>query len=299
MQGVPTGATRAREILDEETTTANSAIQLTEDRRTIVQLDPDHPGFRDPEYRERRNAIAQIAHDFEPGTPVPNAPYVKEEHAVWRVIREALGPAQSRHACEEYLRVSDELDLSLDRIPQLGDVSSRLQAKTGFRLEPVGGLVHPKVFLSTLGDGIFLSTQYIRHHSTPLYTPEPDVVHELLGHACTLASPLFCELNRLVGLAAARATNHEGLERLGRVYWFSIEFGVLREAGVLKAYGAGLLSSAGELEAMHDAELRPFDPELMERQEYDVTQYQPVLFAADSMGEMVDVLTGYLTGWRD
>lgn len=299
MQGVPNGVIRARGSLDDETTAANSAIRITEDRRTIVQLDPDHPGFRDADYRARRNAIAQIAHDFEPGTPVPDAPYVDEEHAVWRAIREALAPAHARHACAEYLRIAGELGLPSDHIPQLGHVSTRLQAMTGFRLEPVGGLVHPKVFLSTLGDGTFLSTQYIRHHSTPLYTPEPDVVHELLGHACTLASPLFCELNRLVGLAAARATTHEGLERLGRVYWFSIEFGVFRERGALKAYGAGLLSSAGELEAMHDAELRPFEPDLMERQDYDVTRYQPVLFAAESQGEMVDVLTGYLTGWRD
>ena len=299
MQGVPTDSSRSQAIVDDRTTTANSAIQLTEDRRTIVRLDPDHPGFRDLEYRERRNAIAQIAHDFEPGTPVPDAPYVDEEHAVWRAIRDALAPAQQRNACAEYLRVADELDLPGERIPQLAEVSGRLQAMTGFRLEPVGGLVHPKVFLSTLADGVFLSTQYIRHHSTPLYTPEPDVVHELIGHACTLASPLFCELNRLVGLAAARAATHEGLERLGRVYWFSVEFGVLRERGALKAYGAGLLSSAGELEAMHDAELLPFEPERMERQDYDVTQYQPVLFAADSMGEMVDVLTGYLAGWRD
>ncbi len=286
-------------ILDDQTTTANSAIQITEDRRTIVQLDPDHPGFRDPAYRERRNAIAQIAQDFEPGTRVPEAPYVAEEHGVWRIIREELAPAHERHACAEYLRVADELDLPWDRIPQLGEVSTRLQSATGFRLEPVGGLVHPKVFLSHLGDGVFLSTQYIRHHSTPLYTPEPDVVHELLGHACTLASPAFCELNRLVGRAAARATTHDGLERLGRVYWFSIEFGVLREQGAVKAFGAGLLSSAGELEAMHDAELRPFDTALMERQDYDVTQYQPVLFCADSQQQMVDELTTYLTDWAE
>jgi phenylalanine-4-hydroxylase len=130
-----------------------------------------------------------------------------------------------------------------------------------------------------------------------MYTPEPDVVHELLGHACTLASPVLCELNRQVGRAAARATSHEGLERLGRVYWFSIEFGVLREAGAVRAFGAGLLSSAGELEAMHDAELRPFDTALMEQQDYDVTRYQPILFCADSQDQMVSELTRYLTDW--
>ncbi len=286
-----------REILDDPTSTADPGIRITEDRRTLVQLDPDHPGFRDPAYRARRNTIAQIAHDFEPGSPVPDAPYVEEEHAVWRTIRDSLAPTQALHASAEYLKVAGELDLAWDRIPQLGEVSARLQRRTGFRLEPVGGLVHPRVFLSHLGDGVFLSTQYIRHHSSPMYTPEPDVVHELMGHACTLASPIFCQLNRLVGRAAARARTPEGLERLGRVYWFTIEFGVYREGVGLKAYGAGLLSSAGELEAMHDAELRPFDLQAMERQEYDVTRYQPVLFCADSPLQMIDSLTRYLTDW--
>ena len=282
-------------LLDTATTTANSAI-LMEGRNAIVQLDPDHPGFRDQAYRTRRNIIAQIAMDYTPGDDVPDAPYTEEEHGVWRTIWESVETAHQRHACAEYLHYRNLLDLPRERIPQLNEVTRRVQQLSGFRLEPVGGLVLPKVFLSTLGDGVFLSTQYIRHYSTPLYTPEPDVVHELIGHAAMLASPKFAHLNRLIGVAAKRAQTEDELERLGRVYWFTIEFGVLREGGQVKAYGAGLLSSAGELEAMHKAELRPFDFDLMEKQAYDVTQFQPILFCAESFEAMYTGLRAYLEG---
>ena len=270
------------------------------DRQAIVQLDPDHPGFRDGEYRARRNRIALIAQEYEPGTPVPDAPYTEEEHGVWRAVWEALEPAHERHACAEYLECVRRLALPRASIPQMREVSARVEALSGFRLEPVAGLVESRVFLESLANGVFLSTQYIRHHSTPLYTPEPDVVHEIVGHAVTLASERLAELNRLVGRAVRRAQTAEELDRLSRVYWFTIEFGVLREEGRVKAFGTGLLSSAGELEAMHGAELRPLDLEAASRQEYDPTHFQPVLFCADSFEEMYEAFGDYLTKelWR-
>jgi phenylalanine-4-hydroxylase len=268
------------------------------DRNTIVRLDPDHPGFRDAEYRARRNRIAQIALRYEPGATVPDAPYTAEEHALWRAIRDALEPAHRAHACAEYLEAARRIDLQRDAIPQLSEVSERVQAISGFRLEPVAGLVAPRVFLESLADGVFLCTQYIRHHSTPFYTPEPDVVHELLGHALTLASPRLAELNRLFGRAVRRTRSNEALERLSRVYWFTVEFGVLREGGEVKAYGTGLLSSAGELEAMRDAKFRPLDLEEASRAEYDPTSFQPVLFCADSFEAMDDALRRFLSAWR-
>jgi phenylalanine-4-hydroxylase len=267
------------------------------DRNTIVQLDPDHPGFRDQEYRARRNRIAQIALTYRPGQAIPDAPYLAEEHQVWRHIWEALKPAHQNYACNEYLSCVERLNLDHYHIPQLSEVSRKVQSISGFRLEPVAGLVKPRVFLESLAEGVFLCTQYIRHHSTPLYTPEPDVVHEIIGHAVTLASEQLAELNRLFGEAVRRTTLPEPLERLSRLYWFTLEFGVLREDGKLKAYGTGLLSSAGELAAMHQAELRPFDPDVASRQEYDPTQYQPVLFCADSFDAMHQKLRDYLVGW--
>jgi phenylalanine-4-hydroxylase len=267
------------------------------DRNSIVRLDPDHPGFRDADYRARRNRIARLALDYRAGEPLPDAPYTEEEHALWRTVRDNVDAAHERHACAEYLEAERRLDLPRERIPQLGEVSARVEAISGFRLAPVAGLVEPRVFLESLADGVFLCTQYIRHASTPLYTPEPDVVHELLGHAVTLAGPRLAELNRLFGVAVRRTRTEEAFARLARAYWFTVEFGVVREDGAVKAYGTGLLSSAGELEAMATAELRPLDLEAATRADYDPTRFQPVLFCADSFGAMCRAVTEFLAPW--
>jgi phenylalanine-4-hydroxylase len=208
-----------------------------------------------------------------------------------------LRPAQQQHACDEYISALTRLSFASDRIPQLREVNEKVMAISGFRLEPVAGLVQPRVFLENLADGVFLCTQYIRHHSTPLYTPEPDVVHEIVGHGVTLASERLAELNRLFGKAVRRTRSTDALEKLSRLYWFTIEFGVLREDGLVKAYGTGLLSSAGELEEMHEAELRPFDLDAASLQEYDPTHFQPVLFCADSFEAMYQSLREALMSW--
>ena len=272
-------------------------VDLRMDRNSLVQLDPDHPGLRDPEYRARRNAIAQIAMSYKPGSPIPTAPYTDLEHEVWKTILQVLEPAHREHACREYLTCLERLAFDANRIPQLDEVSRKVEAISGFRLEPVAGLVEPRVFLESLARGVFLSTQYIRHHSTPLYTPEPDVAHELIGHAVTLASPRFAELNRLFGEAVSRTDDASELDRLARVYWFTIEFGVLRENGCVKAYGTGLLSSAGELVEMHKAELRPLDLDAAANNVYDPTHFQAVLFCADSFDEMYERLKEFLGRW--
>ena len=164
---------------------------------------------------------------------------------------------------------------------------------------PVAGLVSAEAFLTRLHDGAFLSTQYMRHHSVPLYTPEPDVVHEIIGHGVTLASERLAQLNRLFGEAVRRTTQPEALEQLSRVYWFTIEFGVLREDSEVKAYGTGLLSSAGELEEMQEAELRPLDLSAISHQQYDPTHYQPVLFCVDSFDAMYLKMKEYLVRWEE
>ena len=271
--------------------------EVIADRNAIVQLDPDHPGFRDPEYRRRRNQIAQIAMNYHPGDPIPDAPYTDREHQVWSVIWRALRPAHQQHACAQYLKAIEQLNFSEDRIPQLREVNERVQAISGFRLEPVAGLVQPRVFLENLADGVFLCTQYIRHHSTPLYTPEPDVVHEIVGHGVTLACPQLAELNRLFGEAIKRTTSPGKLEQLSRVYWFTIEFGVLRENGSIKAYGTGLLSSAGEMEEMHKADLRRLDLEAAANEKYDPTHFQPVLYCSDSFDDLYQSLREFLVKW--
>jgi phenylalanine-4-hydroxylase len=264
-----------------------------------VTLPEDHPGCSDPAYRARRAAIARVAEAYEPGSAIPVVAYAPEEDDLWALVSRELRAKHERFACAEYLQAADRLALRPDRVPQLAQVTGRLERLTGFRLEPVPGLVPTRTFYAALAERRFLSTQYIRHHSVPFYTPEPDVVHELVGHANMLASPMFAALYQAAGSASRRARSDAALELFSRVFWFTLEFGVVWEDGELRAYGAGLLSSFGELEVFRNARTRPLDLRAMGTTEYDITRYQPLLFAASSMDEMVDVAGGFFESFDD
>ena len=170
---------------------------------------------------------------------------------------------------------------------------------TGFGYVPAAGIVGIEEFYGSLADRTFHSTQYLRHDAAPLYTPEPDLIHEVIGHGHLLADPQLAELNRLAGEAARRAGTPEALQLVADVFWFTIEFGVLREDGELRAYGAGILSSYGEIEEFRAMEIRSLDFTAMATIEYDITHYQPVLFAADSMDHLVDAVGGFFAALDD
>ena len=264
-----------------------------------VQLGRSHPGALDQAYRARRNAIAVLALRWHPGEPVPFAPYDEQEHAVWREVARELEPLHRRHACREFLAGKARLGLPADRIPQLEEVSGLLEPLTGFRYVPAAGLVPLREFYESLADSRFHSTQYVRHHSVPLYTPEPDVIHEVIGHANCLANDRYAALYRAAGEAARRVRSDAALEFVSKVFWFSLEFGVLHEDGALKVYGAGILSSYGELGDFHAMEVRPLDVAAMGSTNYDITVYQPVLYAAVSFEQVEDVIGGFFAGCDD
>lgn len=267
-------------------------------RDDLVVLDPDHPGFRDPDYRRRRNEIARLALEHRDGDPVPEVAYLPEEHAVWSAVWERLAPAHEALACSEYRRCCARVPLDRGQIPQLAEVNRTLAALTGVQMMPVAGLVSERTFLTYLARDVFLATQYIRHHSRPLYTPEPDVVHEVIGHAITFADPGLAAVNRKFGEAAAQA-DRATIERVARVYWYTFEFGAVREGGSVKAYGAGLLSSAGELERLRSpARLAAFDLEEMASTPYDPTDYQPCYFVGRSFDTVMADLAAWLDGAR-
>ena len=264
-----------------------------------VVLGPDHPGFRDPAYRQRRNDLAALSVDWQPGDPVPRADYTVVEHEVWRVIARALEPLHHAHACRAFLEAKEELGLPTDRVPQLTEVSRRLHPVTGFDYHPVAGLAPLRDFYGSFADSVFHSTQYLRHPSQPLYTPEPDVVHEVVGHANQLACPELAAIYRLVGEAVARTESDDGLRLLSRIFWFSMEFGLVEEGGRPKAYGAGILSSCGETSTFLGADIRPLDVAEMAAVPYDITRFQPVLFAARSMTHLVDTLSAFYSAFDD
>lgn len=277
---------------------ANSTLDAGTD------LESDHPGFNDPAYRKRRAEIDTYARDYSHGDLVPLVEYSDAENATWREVYLKLQALHKRHACAEYLKALAELathcNFGAERIPQGRDINSFLEARTGFRLRPVAGLLSSRDFLNGLAFRVFFCTQYIRHPSTPLYTPEPDVCHELLGHAPMFADSAFADLSQEIGLASLGASDAD-IERLARCYWHSVEFGLLREGGELKAYGAGLLSSFGELvyacsdkqsdahpaltkkEKRNPPKVFPWAPSEAAEQDFPITDYQPLYFAADSL----------------
>jgi len=259
----------------------------------MFDLPADHPGFSDEVYRRRRSQIAEIGAAYESGTPIPEVEYTAEEDALWQLVSTELATKHQQFACAEYLDAAGRLRLPGDAVPQLGEVTAALQPLTGWRVEPVPGLVPIRDFYGSLARRRFCSTQYVRHHSVPFYTPEPDIVHEIIGHANALASPVFAGLYELAGLASLRATTQEAIERFSKVFWFTIEFGVVYEDGELRTYGAGILSSFGELDSFREAEIRPWDIDEMAATPYDITRYQPVLFAAQSFAEMVERLSAF------
>jgi phenylalanine-4-hydroxylase len=265
----------------------------------MFDLPADHPGVSDPAYRRRRAAIAEVGEAYRRGDPIPDVEYTAEEDAVWRTVSTELAVKHRRYACAEYLAGASRLKLPKERVPQLREVDERVHALTGFHISPVPGLVPTRVFYGSLAGRRFLSTQYIRHHSVPFYTPEPDIIHEIIGHANMLASPLLADLYQAAGQASRRATTDAALDFFSRVFWFTLEFGVVWERGELRTYGAGLLSSYGEIEAFRDAELRPWDLTAMGTHPYDITVYQPVLFAAESMSRVVDDLGAFFAGYDD
>jgi phenylalanine-4-hydroxylase len=264
-----------------------------------VHLADDHPGAHDPTYRRRRNEIAAAALAWSPGEPVPQIAYTDEEQDVWRTVCRALAPKHDRLACRAFRAAKQALALPEDRIPQLDEVTAGLQPLTGFSYHPAAGLVPLDVFYGSLADRVFHSTQYVRHPSAPLYTPEPDLVHEVIGHGNLLADPVFAEVKRLAGAAARRCETPEGLQFLADVFWFTLEFGVMWEDGELRCYGAGLLSSFGEIEEFRSADVRPLDFLAMGTLEYDITHYQPVLFACDGMGELEEAVGGFFASFDD
>jgi phenylalanine-4-hydroxylase len=264
-----------------------------------VELDEGHPGFADPVYRARRNAIAAASVGHRRGDPVPHVQYTEAEHGVWQTVSEQLAPKHSRYACREYREAAARLALPTDEVPQLADVTRRLETLTSFSVSPVPGLVPTRTFYGSLAERTFLSTQYVRHPSVPLYTPEPDIIHEIIGHANFLASRLMADLYEEAGRASLRAESPEALDFFSRVFWFTVEFGVLWEAGELRTYGSGILSSFGELDHFRQAEIRPWNLPAMGRQSYDITVYQPVLFAARSFQHALDELHAFFTTYDD
>jgi phenylalanine-4-hydroxylase len=258
-----------------------------------VHLAHDHPGANDPVYRARRNEIAAAALAWGLSERSPKIDYTAEEQEVWRTVCRELARKHEQYAVAEYREALERVALPHDHVPDLDEVTARIEPLSGWRYVPAAGLVPIREFYGSLAGRVFHSTQYVRHPAQPLYTPEPDIVHEVIGHGHLLATDTFGELHRLAGEAMNRLTDEESVLFLSKVFWFSLEFGIVVEDGELRAYGAGILSSYGEIEEFRGMQHRPLDIVEMGTADYDITAYQPVLYRADSIDEVIDVVGGF------
>ncbi|XP_066438635.1 tryptophan 5-hydroxylase 1 [Eleutherodactylus coqui] len=253
-------------------------------------LDADHPGFKDNVYRKRRKYFADVAMNYRHGDPINRIEFTEEEVKTWGTVFRELNKLYPTHACREYLKnlplLTKHCGYREDNIPQLEDVSRFLKERTGFTIRPVAGYLSPRDFLAGLAFRVFHCTQYVRHSSDPLYTPEPDTCHELLGHVPLLAEPSFAQFSQEIGLASLGASD-EAVQKLATCYFFTVEFGLCKQEGKLKVYGAGLLSSISELKhsLSGNAKVKPFDPVVTCTQECIITTFQEVYFYSESFEE--------------
>jgi phenylalanine-4-hydroxylase len=250
-----------------------------------LELEAGHPGLHDEEYVQRRKELFNLCRNHRLnhlGPPLID--YTEEETRIWREVSPKLDALHVQHASKIYLEAKRALGISQLEIPQLRLLSDRLQIETQMHLVPAEGPLAYRTFYSYIGQRGFPVTQFIRHGSHPEFTPEPDMIHDCLGHVPPLMNRDYAELLTLIGKAASTTPKGEHVLALKRFSWFSIEFGLIEEASETKVFGAGILSSTGEIpfSLSSDVKRRPFITNEVIESDYDPSRMQDLLFVIPS-----------------
>jgi phenylalanine-4-hydroxylase len=220
------------------------------------------------------------------------AGYTAEQHAIWTELVSRRMPQLKDHACAEYLEGFEQIGLQVDELPVLAEVSARLEPRTGWNSTAVSGFLPADAFFEMLAARKFPTTTWIRSRDAMEYTPEPDIFHDVFGHVPMHAHPVFADFLEHYGTVCAGLRNPMDLERMGRLFWFTVEFGVIREAGKIKVYGSGLISSHGEctrvVERGSGVEVREFDLQKVLEEPVDTGSMQKVLYAIESFDQLYE-----------
>lgn len=219
------------------------------------------------------------------------AGYSAEEHAIWRFLFERQQRLLVGRACREYLDGLKGLGVAAAGIPDFRRLSDILDRATGWRIVAVPGLVPDDVFFAFLAERQFPSTCFIRRRDQLDYLQEPDVFHDIYGHVPLLMNPVFADYMQAYGRGGLKALRLGHLPRLARLYWYTVEFGLIATSGGLRIYGSGILSSAGEsVYCLQDP--RPhrvrFDLRRVMRTRYRIDRYQDTYFVIDDFAELFD-----------
>ena len=215
--------------------------------------------------------------------------YSEEEHAIWRLLFERQQRLLAGRACREYLDGLEGLGVAAGGIPDFRRLSDILDRATGWRIVAVPGLVPDDVFFAYLAARRFPSTCFIRRRDQLDYLQEPDVFHDIYGHVPMLMNPVFADYMQAYGQGGLKALRLGHLPRLARLYWYTVEFGLIATQEGLRIYGSGILSSAGEsLYCLDDPQphrLR-FDLRRVMRTRYHIDRYQETYFVIDDFGQL-------------
>src|SRR4051794_8529880 len=252
---------------------------------TELELEPGHPGLGDEAYIRRRKDLFALCrkHRLE-GLGPPLIQYTPEETRIWREVSPKLDELHHRHASQIYLRAKHALAITREEIPQLRHLSDQLRRETNMHLVPAEGALPYRTFYEYIAQRGFPVTQFIRHGSHPEFTPEPDMIHDCLGHVPPLVNHDYAELLTTIGRAAVRVATGDHVLALKRLSWFSVEFGLIEEDGRTKVFGAGILSSLGEIpfSLSPQVERRPFVTDQVIETDYDPSRMQDLLFVIPS-----------------
>ena len=172
--------------------------------------------------------------------------YTPEQHAIWAELVGRVLPELEQHAAREYLEGFEIIGLRRDRLPDLAAVSARLKPRTGWSSTPVSGFLPAPAFFEMLATRRFPTTTWLRSRNSMEYTPEPDIFHDVFGHVPMHAHPVFADFLEHYGRVCSCILDSDVLEKLGRLFWYTVEFGVIRQGDAIKVYGSGLISSHGE-----------------------------------------------------
>jgi len=222
--------------------------------------------------------------------------YTQENHEVWATLTRRRLESLEHQASDVFLSGMRLLGFDREHVPRLSDVNAKLSPLTGWQSKAVPGYLPAKAFFACLSRREFPTTISIRPRELIDYLPEPDIFHDVFGHVPLHADPVFADFLQTYGTAALHTNSPEHVERLGRLFWFTVEFGLINEGGRTKLYGSGLISSLGE--SFHALESpfvdrRPFDLVRVCDTPFEIHHYQPILYVLDSFEQLRDAMNQY------
>ena len=220
------------------------------------------------------------------------AVYTEEQHRVWADLVGRVLPELEQHAAREYLEGFDIIGLRRDMLPNLRAVSARLEPRTGWNSTAVSGFLPAPAFFEMLAARRFPTTTWIRSRESLEYTPEPDIFHDVFGHVPMHAHRVFADFLERYGRVCAGVPDEQVLERLGRLFWYTVEFGLIRQDGEIKVYGSGLISSHGECANVigGNCAVRPFSLDEVLDTPVKVDELHKLLFAIESFDQMYEAM---------